>query len=119
MALQELRARRPEPRTPLLHRPLHAEGMGEPRGGGPARSSRTGATVRRTRYPEGALKGPEHRPFAGWPALPNRFHAAESSESPLATHRENPTVSGAFPNGRCRARTSDLLLVRQALSQLS
>ena len=26
---------------------------------------------------------------------------------------------GLLPNGRCRARTSDLLLVRQALSQLS
>ena len=34
-------------------------------------------------------------------------------------HSEKPRLRGAFLGGRCRVRTSDLLLVRQALSQLS
>jgi hypothetical protein len=36
----------------------------------------------------------------------------------LVTASDRP-LCGFLSNGRCRARTSDLLLVRQALSQLS
>jgi hypothetical protein len=41
-----------------------------------------------------------------------------SAQLLLVTASDRP-LSGYLSNGRCRARTSGLLLVRQALSQLS
>jgi hypothetical protein len=44
---------------------------------------------------------------------------AEVIRRPFNGRLAEGPVSRAFLSGRCRARTSDLLLVRQALSQLS
>ena len=46
----------------------------------------------------------------------NGDHPARSAKEPLD---ENPPFAAGFLYGRCRARTSDLLGVNQALSQLS
>ena len=83
-------------------------------GPGPYRLSATvarGRALRRLSLHPAAFARPSlfHRLFQTAPLGPFRF---------LPWQRKGP-VSRAFPHGRCRARTSDLLLVRQALSQLS
>jgi 5,10-methylenetetrahydromethanopterin reductase len=49
MAHRGLRAHRTEPRAPLIHRPLHAQGFGAPGSAGSAGSRPAGTTLRRTR----------------------------------------------------------------------
>ena len=47
------------------------------------------------------------------------YQSARAGSGRVLLRHEKARLSGPSPNGRCRARTSDPLLVRQVLSQLS
>ena len=52
-------------------------------------------------------------------SLPRRFHEFQSRCLPNAATADGSACEATYGDGRCPARTGDLLLVRQALYQLS
>jgi hypothetical protein len=59
------------------------------------------------------------RPAASAASSRSSYHLSTNGSGGLGDRQQKSPVSGAFPCGRCVARTRDLLLVRQVLSQLS